>query len=421
MQVGLAKMHNIPSIHRFLKAPKQSFFLLGPRGTGKTTWLKKEFPDALWIDLLEPDNQRFYGARPERLRETLKGFPYKKQVVIDEIQKIPELLSLIHAIIEEKQGHQFILTGSSARKLKRQGVDLLGGRAFMSHMHPFIASELKELFSLEKALSVGLLPIVWDSETPDAVLKNYCGLYLREEIQAEGLVRNINNYARFLETISFSHGGLLNSSNIARECDISRATVDTYIQILIDMLLGFTLPVFTKRAKREVTKQPKFYLFDAGVYRAVRPKGFLDSPEEINGASLEGIVAQHLRAWIDLQQESYQLSFWRTRTKLEVDFIVYGPQEFCAIEVKNSATISPKDLHGLRAFCEEYPEAKPLLLYRGTRRRVEKGVLIMPCEEFLRDLGAQWPKHFFDFDPIKSADFNEFRNGLNKISEDPLA
>lgn len=379
-------MHQLPIISRFLNPVKQSFFLLGPRGSGKSTWLKAQFPEALWIDLLEPDNQRYYGAKPERLRETLKSFPDKKQIVIDEIQRIPELLSLIHAVIEEKQGHQFILTGSSARKLKREGVDLLAGRAFMLHMHPFMAAELKDRFSLQKALTDGLLPLAWDSETPHLVLKNYCGLYLKEEIQAEGLVRNIHTYARFLEAISFSHGSQLNTSNIARECDVSRTTIDTYLQILIDMLLAFTLPVFAKRAKREVVKHPKFYLFDIGVYRAVRPQGPIDRSEEMGGASLEGIVAHHLRAWIDLQKKDYQLSFWRTRTQLEVDFIVYGPDEFCAIEVKNSESISPKDLHGLQAFCEEYPEAKPVLLYRGTRRRMEKGILILPCEEYLKSI-----------------------------------
>jgi uncharacterized protein len=380
-------MHAIPSISRFLRSPDQSFFLLGPRGTGKSTWLKKQFPNALWIDLLEPDNQRYYGAKPERLRETLQ-LSAQKQIVIDEIQKIPELLSLIHAIIEEKQNYQFILTGSSARKLKREGVDLLAGRAFMLHMHPFMAAELKELFSLEKALEIGLLPLAWDSENPHLVLKNYCGLYLKEEIQAEGLVRNINNYARFLEAISFSHGSQLNTSNIARECDVSRNTVDAYVQILIDMLLAFTLPVFTKRARREVVKHPKFYFFDSGVFHAIRPKGPIDKPEEIGGASLEGIVASHLRSWIDLQQEDYQLSFWRTRTQLEVDFIIYGPGAFCAIEVKNSESISPKDLNGLRAFCEDYPEAKPLLLYRGAKRRMEHGVPIIPCEEFLKEVNV---------------------------------
>jgi predicted AAA+ superfamily ATPase len=376
--------HAIPKIERCLKPPKgQSFFLLGPRGTGKSTWLKQQFPHALWIDLLEPENLRYYGAKPERLRETLRSYPQATQVVIDEIQKIPELLSLIHALIEEKAGHQFILTGSSARKLKRQGVDLLAGRAIMCHMNPFLAGELKELFSLEKALAMGLLPIVWDSDIPESILKNYCGLYLKEEIKAEGLVRNIYNYARFLEIISFSHGSSLNTSNIARECDLSRTTVDTYIEILIDMLLAFKLQVFTKRAKREVTKQPKFYMFDAGVYRSVRPKGPLDRVEEIEGTSLEGLVAQHLRTWVEMQEESHQLYFWQTRTKLEVDFIVYGANEFCAFEVKNSQAISPKDLHGLLAFVEEYPEATPLLLYRGTKRQIMRGIKIIPVDEFL--------------------------------------
>lgn len=379
-------MHRFPVIPRFLRPIKQSFFLLGPRGTGKTTWLKENFREALWIDLLEPENQRFYGSKPERLRETLLSYPDKKQIIIDEIQRIPELLSLIHAIIEEKLDYQFIMTGSSARKLKREGVDLLAGRAFMCHMHPFIASELGTLFSLEKALQIGLLPLVWGTEQSEIALKNYCALYLKEEIQAEGLVRNINNYARFLEAVSFSHGCLLNTSNISRECDVSRTTIDTYLQILIDMLLAFTLPVFTKRAKREVTKHPKFYLFDSGVYTSVRPKGPIDRTEEIGGPALEGLVAQHLRAWIDAQKGDYHLSFWRTRTQLEVDFIVYGPNEFCAVEVKNSESISPKDLHGLQAFCEEYPEAKPLLLYRGSKRRYEKGIRIIPCEEFLKEL-----------------------------------
>lgn len=238
-------------------------------------------------------------------------------------------------------------------------------------------------------MTIGLLPIVWDSATPESILKNYCGLYLKEEIQAEGLVRNIYNYARFLEAISFSHGSLLNTSNIARECDISRTTVDTYIEILIDMLLAFKLEVFTKRAKREVTKQPKFYIFDAGVYHAIRPKGPLDRAEEIGGASLEGLVAQHLRAWAEMQTETYQLYFWRTRTKLEVDFILYGANQFSAIEVKNSPSISPKDLNSLIAFAEEYPEAKPLLLYRGKKRQLMRGIPIIPVHEFLLSINPK--------------------------------
>jgi len=201
------------------------------------------------------------------------------------------------------------LTGSSARKLKRSGVDLLAGRALLKFMNPFVAAEMGSSFSLEKALEIGILPLAWDNPSPEAVLTAYTALYLKEEIQAEGLVRNIGDFARFLEIISFSHGALLNLNNIASECNMSRSTVSNYLQILEDMLLGYTLNVFTKRAKRALTSHPKFYLFDAGVFRALRPRGPLDRPEEIHGAALEGLIAQHLKAWIDDQQADYELTF----------------------------------------------------------------------------------------------------------------
>jgi len=370
-------------IKRFLKDPKQSFFLLGPRGTGKTTWIHDHFNGALWIDLLLPEEMNFYGARPERLINAVEGVPDCKTIVIDEIQKVPELLSVVHHLIEQKKGYQFILTGSSARKLKRTGVDLLAGRALLKFMNPFTASELGELFSLEKALKIGLLPIAWDNINPYAVLKTYTALYLKEEIQTEGLVRNIGDFARFLEVISFSHGASLNLNNIARECTISRSTVSNYLQITEDMLLGSTLKVFSRRAKRELASHPKFYLFDAGVFLALRPRGPLDKPEEILEAALEGLVGQHLKAWIDEQEARYDLSFWRTRSGSEVDFIVYGENGFWAIEVKNSAAISPSDLSSLKSFGEEYPEATLFLLYRGTRRLMQDKILCLPVDEFL--------------------------------------
>jgi uncharacterized protein len=379
-------MNKNSEIIRFFQAPKESFFLLGPRGTGKSTWLRSHFPNALWIDLLEPELMSYYGARPERLRDTINAFPDKKVVVIDEIQKLPILLSLIHAIIEEKSGIQFILTGSSARKLKRQGVDLLAGRALLRHMHPFIAAELGDFFNLEKAISKGLLPLAWDSTTPEEILKTYTALYLKEEVQMEGLVRNVGTFARFLEVMTFSHAAILNTSNIANECGTSRTTVDTYLQILKDLLLGYTLPVFTRRARRALSSHPKFYYFDSGIFCALRPKGPLDRPEEIWGGALEGLVAQHLRAWIDLQSVSYDLSFWRTRSGLEVDFVIYGENNFVAIEVKNGEHLSPKDTHGLEAFRDEYPESQQLLLYRGKHRTMQKGILCMPCDEFLLSL-----------------------------------
>lgn len=331
-------------IKRFIKDPKQSFFLLGPRGTGKTTWIYDHFKNALWIDLLLPQEMSFYGANPERLINAVEGAEDRKIIVIDEIQKIPALLDVVHYLIEQKKGYQFILTGSSARKLKRTGVDLLAGRALLKFMNPFIASELGNEFSLDKALNIGMLPIVWDNPDPQAVLNTYTALYLKEEIQTEGFVRNIGDFARFLEIISFSHGAVINLNNIARECGVQRTTISNYLQITEDMMLGSTLKIFSRKAKRELSAHPKFYLFDAGVFQSLRPKGPLDRPEEILGAALEGLVQQHLKAWIDAQSARHKLSFWRTRSGSEVDFVLYGEKEFWAIEVKNGASIGPEIL-----------------------------------------------------------------------------
>lgn len=373
-------------IKRSLRSPLQSFFLLGPRGTGKTTWIRDHFKEAVWIDLLLANERLFYAAQPERLIQFAEGAGDDKTIVIDEIQKVPELLSIVHHLIEQKRGYQFILTGSSARKLKRTGVNLLAGRALLMLMNPFTATELGSLFTLEKALEIGMLPLAWDNPDPHLVLKTYTALYLKEEVQDEGLVRNVGDFARFLEVISFSHGASLNLNNIASECSVSRSTVTNYLQILEDMLLGYTLNVFTKRAQRAMASHPKFYLFDAGVFQSIRPRGPLDRSEEINGAALEGLVAQHLKAWIDVQQQNYEFAFWRTRSGSEVDFVVYGEKGFWAMEVKNSATISPRDLSGLKAFQEDYPEAKTFFLYRGTRRLMRDNILCMPVEEFLRSI-----------------------------------
>lgn len=378
-------------IKRFFKAPAQSFFLFGPRGTGKSTWLRDKYPDALWIDLLELDQLRLYSAAPERLKETIAAHPNQKVVVIDEVQKIPDILSVVHSLIEEQRGIQFVLTGSSARQLRRVGVDLLAGRAILKHMSPFFAAELGDQFHLQEALELGLLPLVRGSATPESALKTYVGMYLKEEVQAEGLVRQIGDFARFLEVISFSHAAELVVSNISRECSIARTTVENYIQILRDLLLGFTLAVFTKRAARALAERPKFYLFDAGIYRSLRPQRPLDVVPEIQGAALEGLVCQHLKSWIDAQIENYELAFWRTRSKLEVDFIVYGPNTFLAIEVKHGETVHPADLKGLEAFQEDYPECTPLFLYRGKMKFKRGKILCIPCEEFLLTLHPERP------------------------------
>jgi predicted AAA+ superfamily ATPase len=374
------------TIGRFFSPPRRSFFLFGPRGTGKSTLVKQEFEDAFYLDLLDPRVFRTYSANPERLRERLLAQPAVSAVVIDEIQRIPDLLGLVHSLIEEKRGLLFVLTGSSSRKLKRTGVDLLAGRALVCRLHPFMAAELGDRFDFEAALKRGLLPLVWASEDPKRVLEAYAALYLREEVQMEGIVRNVGDFSRFMEAISFSHAATLNISNVARECQVERKTVDGYVSILEDLLLGCRVPVFTKRAKRAVATHPKFYIFDAGVYRSLRPSGPLDRPEEIDGHALEGLVGQHLRAWIDYSDIDGTLYYWRTRSGVEVDFIVYTSRGIYAIDVKNATRLQPQDLRGLRSFTEDYPESKAYLLYRGKERLLKGRILCLPCDEFLRSL-----------------------------------
>ncbi len=380
-------------IRRFLAPSNQTYFLFGPRGTGKSTWLKLNYPGALRIDLLKPDVNRLYQARPERLIETVEAST-SKTIIIDEVQKLPDLLNVVHSLIEEKQGWQFILTGSSARKLKRAGVNLLAGRAIVRHLHPFMAGELKEKFSLSQALQYGLLPLVVESENPVETLRAYVGLYLEEEVKTENWVRNIGHFSRFLEIMSFSQGAILNLSNIARECEISRKLVEAYLDVLQDLLLSFQIPVFTIRAKRELVSHPKFYYFDAGVYASLRPSGYLDTTQEMNGGGLEGLVAQHLRAWNDYQGSLNKIYYWRTRHGVEVDFIIDGKAGLFAIEVKNSDKIHSKDLNGLKSFCEDYPEATPLVLYRGKERLQKNKILCLPVEDFLKTLLPLSPRLF---------------------------
>ncbi len=378
-------------INRVFQIPGHSCFLLGPRGTGKSTLIHERYKDALWIDLLKPDVLRTYLAWPERLEDLIKANPKSSVIVIDEVQKAPELLSVVHSLIEKKLGIQFILTGSSARKLKRASANLLGGRALKRTLHPFIAAELKNEFSLNSALYNGMLPLLYHEKTPQDILQAYISLYLQEEIQAEGLVRSLEQFSRFLEVSTFSHASILNVTNIARDCAVKRKTVENYIDILEELLLAYRLPVFSKRAQRDLAAHPKFYLFDAGVYYALRPKGPLDRPEEIEGAALEGLVAQHLRAWNDYSGAEHTIGYWRTRSGVEVDFIVYGPKEMWAIEVKNSKRISPSDTKPLETFLIDYPMAKAILLYRGTERIRHKNVLCIPCHDFLLQLKPNKP------------------------------
>lgn len=370
-------------VGRFFTPPKSSFFLFGPRGTGKATFLRQAFPGAVWLDLLDPATLRQVVARPERLRQLLTGVPGADTVVVDEVQKAPQLLDVVHGLIEERPSLRFVLTGSSARKLKRTGADMMAGRALLHTLHPFRAGELGPAFSLDRALQEGTLPLVWSALDPAATLRAYAALYIQEEVMAESLVRSVGDFSRFVEVIAFSHAGVLNLANVARECAVGRKAVEAYVQILEDLLLAFRLPVFTRRARRQSTRQPKFYYADTGVFRSLRPAGPLDRPSEIDGAALEGLVAQHLRAWVAYTGGRNELSFWRTRSGLEVDFILYGDAGLQAFEVRNAGRISGSDLSGLRAFVDEFPQASACLLYRGSESLAIDGIRCRPVVPFL--------------------------------------
>lgn len=370
---------------RILHPPRRkSFFLFGPRGTGKSTWVQSAFKGSVYLDLLESELYTLLLAAPQRL-ETLIPPAYKGWIVIDEIQRVPELLNEVHRLIENR-GLLFVLTGSSARKLRRKGTNLLAGRALTLRMHPLTAVELRRDFNLEHSLRWGQMPMTFSDPDPKAYLNSFVQTYLREEVQQEGLTRNLPAFARFLEVASFSQAAPLNISGVARECDINRKLAEEYFHILEDLLLAVRVPAFRKRARRRLTAHPKFFLFDAGVFRAIRPKGVLDRPEEIDGAALETLVFQELRAINDQFDLGYDLYYWRTANQLEVDFILYGERGLIAIEIKRTATLRKRDLSGLRAFCLDYPVARPILLYGGRYRRYEEGVEVVPIQEALSGL-----------------------------------
>jgi predicted AAA+ superfamily ATPase len=365
------------------ESPK-SFFLFGPRGTGKTSWVKANFPDSIYIDLLDADFYMTLQSNPKRLNQYIPA-SFKGWIVLDEVQKIPQLLDEVHRLIENNR-YRFILTCSSARKLRKQGVNLLAGRALRYAMYPFTAVELGDDFDLQQALLYGQLPSVISEPHPQLYLKSYVSTYLREEVLQEGLTRNLMTFLRFLEVASFSQGSLINMSEIARETGVTLRIVKTYFEILEDLLQSFLLPVFTKRAKRRMVSHPKFYYFDVGVYRTLRPLGPIDSPNEISGVAMESLFLQEIRAINDYLQYGYQFYYWRTSHGVEVDFIAYGPKGLLAFEIKSKAYIDNNDLKGLKTFKEDYPEAKLFLISGGSLREYHDDIQVIPIEIALKEL-----------------------------------
>lgn len=372
---------------RWLQPPRQSFFLFGPRGVGKTAWAHEQFPDAVFFDLLDHQTYTQLLAAPQRLGDRIPH-DHKGRVVVDEIQRVPELLNEVHRLIESRR-LRFVLTGSSARKLRRRGVNLLAGRAVTRHMHPLTALEQGLDFDLKRALRWGCLPLARVSENPQDYLNSYAATYLREEVQQEGFARNIGAFGRFLEAASFSQGSVLNMAAVARECAVSAKVVEDYFSILEDLLIAVRLPVFAKRARRRLIAHPKFYYFDAGVFQAIRPRGLLDAPEQIQGAALETLFLQQARALNDYAELGYRLHYWRTATGDEVDFVLYGERGLRVFEVKMAHNVRPDDLRALLRFRADFPQAKAHLLYLGNRRWHDRGVEVLPFLDCVTRLD-QW-------------------------------
>jgi len=363
---------------------EQSFFLFGPRGTGKTTWLKKNFPESLYLDLLDDYLHRRLIARPEELRQLIPP-NYTNWIILDEIQKVPALLNEVHRLIENKH-YKFILTGSSARSLHKKGVNLLAGRALTYNFHPLTCKELGDDFSLDYSLKFGQLPLAYTTNNPSKFLNSYLQTYLKEEIQQEGLTRSIGDFSRFLEIASFSQGSTLNISEIARDSQIKRKTVSGYFSILEDLLLAHQIPVFSKRSKRRLIKHRRFYFFDTGVFRTLRPQGTLDSTSEIDGAALETLFLQELIALNDYRNLKYKIYYWHTDKGKEVDFVLYGPKGFFAFEIKRKKNLQTKDFRGLKAFGKDYPEAKLFMVSFHNQQEYRRNITLVPFENMLKKL-----------------------------------
>ncbi len=375
---------------RSLRLPpsgKESFFLWGPRQTGKSTLLRERYPDCKWLDLLKSDEFVYYVAHPERLRQEIEaeGPQPDKQIVIDEVQRVPELLNEVHWLIEN-HGLKFALCGSSARKVRRGGANLLGGRAIRYALRGLTASELGNDFYLDRMLNHGYLPRMYETDEPARMLDSYIADYLDEEIAAEGLVRQLPVFARFLDVAALSDGDSINFANIASDCGVSSPTVKGYFEILDDTLLGTWLPAYRRRAKRRTVKSPKFYFADVGIVNRLARRGTVIAGSEQYGKAFENWVHHELAAYISYRNVDARLTYWGIPSQTEVDFLLDDLS--IAVEAKSSENISNQHLKGLRSIAVEYPEMpQRVVVCREQRARLtDDGILILPAERFVERL-----------------------------------
>lgn len=370
---------------------RQSAFLWGARKTGKSTLLKAAFPKSITYDFLRTDLALDFGARPARLREQLLAKPaadLARPIILDEVQKVPALLDEVHWLIENR-GLRFVLCGSSARKLKRGRANLLGGRAWRYELFPLVTAEFPTRgsgqFDLLRALNHGLIPAHYLSSNPRKSLDAYVRDYLKEEVFAEGLTRNMPAFSRFFEAMGYSHGELLNHANIARDCGVDAKTVKEYFQILCDTLLGQLVLPYKKRQERQViSKAPKFYLFDVGVAGSLTKRRIAEPRGELFGRALEHLVFMELAAHSSYSELGYDIHFWRTKAGAEVDFVV-GAGEV-AIEVKGTARVDDRDMRSICAFAEIHKPRLAIIVCNESEERVVREIHIMPWRRFLERL-----------------------------------
>ena len=363
---------------------EETFFLWGPRQAGKSTLLRRCYPDGRWIDLLKSDEFRRYATRPELLRQEIEAEAPDpgRQIVIDEVQKVPALLDEVHWLMENR-GLHFALCGSSARKVRRGGANLLGGRAVRYELKGLTAGELGSEFDLNRMLNQGYLPRIYQASRPRQLLDAYIADYLREEVAAEGLVRNLPAFSSFLDAAALSDCEMVNFSNVARECGVSNPTAKAYFGILEDTLLARWLPAYRKRRKRRVIGAPKFYFADVGVVNRLARRGSVLPGSELYGKAFENWVHHELSAFLCYRDIDEELSYWRLPSGIEVDFII--GDMVLAIEAKATAAVTRQHLKGLRSLATEHPVRRRMIVCLEPRpRRTPDGIDIVPADTFVQ-------------------------------------
>lgn len=383
-------------ISRRLRPPRSSALLFGPRMTGKSTWLRHHCPDWLWIDLLQEDNFQLYLSDPSRLRKEVLALTVKPPgVVIDEIQRVPALLNEVQSLIEE-QGLKFYLSGSSARKLKRGGANLLAGRAIELRLFPLTLPEIQSydsgaVFRLDDVLRFGTLPKVCLSDEAEKkrILRTYAGTYLHHEIQAEGLVRSLPSFSRFLSIAAETCGQEVNFSEISRETTVKSKTIREYFSVLQDTWLGYLLPPWEKSVRKQLAGSPKFYFFDNGVANALREALSGSLAPEARDPLFEQWVINGIRAELSYREFEGSLFFWRARGGSEVDLLIArGSKPVAAIEIKHTSNPGPKHFAGLKSIAEEYPKLDRFLICTVARPYVDSGIRVCGYSQFLAELAS---------------------------------